>query len=147
MSDDATAFCRSHGLTYIDTTDLEFRRRRCGKGFAYLDNTGRTLRNKASKARIARLAIPPAWTDVRIAKEERAHIQAIGRDAEGRLQYRYHPDWETFRDATKAERLRRLGGGALPPFRSASGCAMELMLLGLNWLTSSGIGSSGIRSL
>ena len=68
---------------------------------------------KALKARIRQLAIPPAWAEVRIAEDERAHIQAVGRDAEGRLQYRYHPDWEQARAETKARRLLRLGS-ALP---------------------------------
>jgi DNA topoisomerase-1 len=73
---------------------------------------------QSSKARIKQLAIPPAWTEVCIAEDERAHIQAVGRDAEGRLQYRYHPDWDKARSETKAQRLRRLGT-ALPRLRNA----------------------------
>ena len=56
-----------------------------GKGFGYIDGEGRTVRDKALKARIRQLAVPPAWTEVCIAEDERAHIQAVGRDAEGRL--------------------------------------------------------------
>jgi DNA topoisomerase-1 len=70
------------------------------------------------KARISQLAIPPAWTEVCIAEDERAHIQAVGRDAEGRLQYRYHSDWRQARAETKARRLLRLGS-ALPRLRDA----------------------------
>jgi DNA topoisomerase I len=70
------------------------------------------------KTRIKRLAIPPAWTNVSIAEDPRAHIQAVGRDAEGRLQYRYHPDWDKARSETKAQRLLRLGS-ALPRLRGA----------------------------
>jgi DNA topoisomerase I len=94
------------------------RRRRCGKGFAYVDGEGRTIRDKAVKARVKQLAIPPAWTDVCISEDERAHIQAVGRDTEGRLQYRYHPDWDKARSETKAQRLLRLGL-ALPRLRDA----------------------------
>jgi DNA topoisomerase I len=87
MVQDTQTLCRRHGLTYVESSELGLRRRRCGKGFSYLDPSGRTVRDKAVKARIKALAIPPAWTDVCIAHDGSAHIQAIGRDAEGRLQY------------------------------------------------------------
>src|SRR5512134_4201965 len=106
---DAKKLCRRYGLNHVETEDLRLRRRRCGKGFTYIDSEGRAVRNKALRARIKQLAIPPAWTDVCIAEDERAHIQAVGRDAEHRLQYRYHPDWEQARAESKALRLRRLG--------------------------------------
>src|SRR5688572_3660561 len=118
MVEKAAAFCRRHGLFYVDTCDLRLCRRRCGKGFKYLDANGRCIRDKSVKARIVHLAIPPAWVEVRIAEDSRAHIQAVGRDAEGRLQYRYHSDWDAFRNATKAERLKRFGA-ALPRIRNA----------------------------
>lgn len=76
------------------------------------------MRDKALKVRIKRLAIPPAWSEVCIAGDERAHIQAVGRDTDHRLQYRYHPDWEQARTETKAGRLLRLGS-ALPRLRAA----------------------------
>ena len=75
------------------------------------------------KARIKALAIPPAWTDVCIARDDSAHIQAIGRDAEGRLQYRYHPAWEHVRSSGKERRLLRFGS-ALPRVRSAVKAAL-----------------------
>jgi DNA topoisomerase I len=93
----------THGLNYVETAHLRLRRRRCGKRFAYVDRNGRTISDKAVKERIKQLAIPPAWTAVRIAEDERAHIQAVGRDAERRLQYRYHSDWDKARSETKAQ--------------------------------------------
>jgi DNA topoisomerase-1 len=115
---DATKLCRRHGLNHVETADLRLRRRRCGRGFIYIDGEGRTVRDKALKTRITKLAIPPAWTEVCIAEDGRAHIQAVGRDAEQRLQYRYHPDWEQARAESKALRLRRLGS-ALPRLRAS----------------------------
>jgi len=82
MVQDNQTLCRRHGLTYVESSELGLRRRRCGKGFSYLDPGGRTVRDKAVRTRIKALAIPPAWTDVCIAQDNRAHIQAIGRDAE-----------------------------------------------------------------
>ena len=87
MPQDAKKGCGHYGLTYVETSELALRRRRCGKGFTYLDGSGNTVRDNALKVRIRQIAIPPAWTDVCIAADDRAHIQAIGRDAEGRLQY------------------------------------------------------------
>src|SRR5262249_33571077 len=110
---DAQKLCRRYGLKYVETADLRLRRRRCGKGFAYVDGDGRILRDKQLRDRVKQLAIPPAWTEVCIADDERGHLQAVGRDAEHRLQYRYHPDWERARAHTKALRLVQLGT-ALP---------------------------------
>jgi DNA topoisomerase I len=115
---DAKRLCRRYGLKYVETADLRLRRRRCGRGFTYMNGEGRTLRDKALKARIKQLAIPPAWTEVCIAEDERAHIQAVGRDADHRLQYRYHPDWEQARAESKARRLLKLGS-ALPRVRGS----------------------------
>jgi DNA topoisomerase I len=118
VSQNAKKLCRRYGLNYVQTSDLRLRRRRCGKGFACVDGNGRTISDKAVKARIKQLAIPPAWIEVCIAENGRAHIQAMGRDVEGRLQYRYHPDWDNARSETKAQRLLRLGS-ALPQLRDA----------------------------
>src|SRR5262245_1001050 len=118
MPRNAKSLCSRCGLTYVETADLRLVRRRCGKGFSYIDDEGHIIRDKAAKTRISRLAIPPAWTEVRIAEAERAHIQAVGRDGEGRLQYRYHDDWEKARTETKLHRLLRLGS-ALPRLRDA----------------------------
>jgi DNA topoisomerase-1 len=124
MPQDAQKHCRRYGLTYVETSELDLRRRRCGKGFAYLDRGGRTVRDAAVKARIKELAIPPAWTNVRIASDNKAHVQATGRDAEGRLQYLYHPDWDRYRATTKERRLLQLGS-TLPRVRRAVKRALE----------------------
>jgi len=116
MSLEAQKLCRRYGLKHVETVDLRLRRRRCGRGFTYVDGEGRTVRDKTLRERFNKLAIPPAWTEVCIAADERAHIQAVGRDAEHRLQYRYHPDWERARADSKALRLVRLGS-VLPRVR------------------------------
>ena len=118
MPQDPEKLCRRFGLIHVETKDLRLRRRRFGRGFGYIDRENRTVRDKALKSRIKQLAIPPAWTEVCIAEDERAHIQAVGRDAEGRLQYRYHATWDQARSLTKADRLLRLGS-ALPRLRDA----------------------------
>jgi DNA topoisomerase-1 len=118
MSQDPKVLCRREGLTYVESSGLALRRRRCGKGFSYCDAAGRTVRDKGVRARIKALAIPPAWSDVRIAEDAKAHLQATGRDADGRLQYRYHPNWERIRATAKEQRLLRFGA-ALPRLRRA----------------------------
>jgi DNA topoisomerase-1 len=128
MARDPKKLCRRYGLTYVETADLSLRRRRCGKGFGYVDGNGRTVRDKKLKGRLKRLAVPPAWTEVCLAEDERAHIQAVGRDTEDRLQYRYHPDWERARADTKAHRLLRLGS-VLPMLRGAVKKALSTPVL------------------
>jgi DNA topoisomerase I len=117
-AEDSKALCRRHKLRYAEAAELALTRRRCGRGFAYFGADGKALKDAASKERIKKLAIPPAWTEVRIAAEANAHLQAIGRDAAGRLQYRYHPDWEQARAELKEQRLIRFGK-ALPRVRRA----------------------------
>jgi DNA topoisomerase-1 len=102
------AAIRAAGLSYVRSSDLYLRRVRHGRRFRYLDAEGRTVRNRALINRLASLAVPPAYEDVRLAENPRAHLQAIGRDAAGRLQYRYHPDWEKVREQRKAQRLADL---------------------------------------
>lgn len=84
---------------------LTIRRRRRGRGFEYLDARGERLTDAATLARIRSLAIPPAYREVRIARHPDAHLQAVGRDDAGRLQYRYHPDWEAVRERRKSAQL------------------------------------------
>jgi DNA topoisomerase I len=115
---DCRALCRRHKLVYVEAAELALRRRRCGRGFSYLDANGKPLKDADVKARIKTLAIPPAWTEVCVAEHPRAHLQAIGRDAAGRLQYRYHPDWDEARAEVKEQRLIRFGK-ALPRVRRA----------------------------
>lgn len=99
---------RSVGLHHVAVGDLTIRRRRCGKGFVYLDPDGRRIEDRTELKRIRSLAIPPNYADVRIAPDPRAHIQAIGHDDAGRTQYRYHPDWDTARERSKVDRLATL---------------------------------------
>ena len=100
--------------------ELSIRRRRNGKGFAYIAPGGRALRDSATLRRLKSLAVPPAYEDVLYAEDPRAHLQAVGRDAAGRLQYRYHPEWEKVRERRKARRLVALVE-ALPRIRRCVG--------------------------
>src|SRR4029077_11422424 len=96
------------GLRYVSTDELTIRRKRIGTKFTFVSASGRTVRDASTRARLQGLAVPPAYEDVLFAADPRAHIQAIGRDAAGRLQYRYHADWGEGRERRKAERLPRL---------------------------------------
>ena len=96
------------GLRRVSVEELSIRRRRNGKGFAYFTANGRRIRDLRNIARLKRLAVPPAYDDVRFADDPRAHIQAIGRDSAGRIQYRYHPDWDKLREQRKATHLTEL---------------------------------------
>ena len=96
---------RHAGLRYITDTGPGITRRKSGNGFQYLTPTGRVLRDVDDLQRIKSLVIPPAWTDVWISPDPRGHLQATGRDARGRKQYRYHPRWREVRDETKYYRL------------------------------------------
>ncbi|MCX5580498.1 DNA topoisomerase IB [Kaistia terrae] len=108
---------RAGGLVMVSGEDLDIRRRRCGTGFIYLDPRGVRIREASVIARIASLSIPPAYTDVRIATRKNAHLQAIGRDAAGRWQHRYHDGWQEVRENRKVERLTLLVA-ALPKLRA-----------------------------
>jgi DNA topoisomerase-1 len=104
------------GLCYVCDTAPGIRRMRCGRGFRYVDPEGRCVRDPETLARIRSLAIPPAYRDVWICISARGHLQATGRDARGRKQYRYHPDWRPLRDANKFDRIVAFGQ-ALPKLR------------------------------
>src|SRR4029077_4201516 len=84
--------------------------------FTYVDPQGRTVRDEKALERIRKLAIPPAWTDVWICPRANGHLQATGRDARGRKQYRYHAEWRQVRDETKFGRMIAFGE-ALPRIR------------------------------
>jgi DNA topoisomerase-1 len=109
---------RRLGLRYVTTDALTIRRRRNGEGYTFLSARGRPIRDELTRARLKRLAVPPAYEDVLYASDPRAHLQAIGRDAAGRLQYRYHAEWEKVRERRKAKRLQRLVE-AMPRIRRA----------------------------
>ena len=104
------------GLRYVSDDAPGIRRRRSGRGFSYRDSDGNIIRDPRVLARIRALAIPPAYRDVWICTSERGHLQATGRDARGRKQYRYHPRWRALRDVDKFDRLVAFGR-ALPALR------------------------------
>jgi DNA topoisomerase-1 len=104
------------GLLYLPDDVPGWRRARRGRGFTYLDGDGGTIRSPRALERIKALAIPPAWTDVWISPEPRGHLQATGRDARGRKQYRYHARWRAHCESMKYERLVEFGE-ALPDLR------------------------------
>lgn len=101
----------SAGLVYADPETLPLRRRKHGTGFSYVDQHSHTVSDAKLRSRLDKLAVPPAWQDVRLARDPSSHIQAVGRDAAGRLQYRYHEKWSGTGDAVKQERLASLGAG------------------------------------
>jgi DNA topoisomerase-1 len=110
------ALAKRLGLRLVASDALTIRRRRCGRGFAYYTTDGQRIRNRTEVRRLSALAVPPAYAEVLYADDPSAHLQAVGRDAAGRLQYRYHPQWEKVREARKARRLTRLVE-ALPRIR------------------------------
>lgn len=105
------------GLRFVSDTDAGLTRVKHGKLFRYIDRDGKVVRDASTANRIRLLAIPPAWTDVWICRFPNGHIQATGRDARGRKQYRYHSEWQRARDEAKFDRLIAFGR-ALPKLRS-----------------------------
>jgi DNA topoisomerase IB len=97
------------GLTRSDLTSAGIRRRRCGKGFCYYAADGTRLTDPETLNRIRALVIPPAWEDVWISPQSDGHIQAVGTDAAGRRQYRYHDLWRAERDKAKHDRVLEFG--------------------------------------
>jgi DNA topoisomerase I len=104
------------GLMYVSDNEPGIRRLRRGRGFYYVGPDKKTLTDKAELERIARLAIPPAYTDVWICLHAQGHLQATGFDARKRKQYRYHPDWRVVRNGVKFDRMVQFGE-ALPGLR------------------------------
>jgi DNA topoisomerase I len=103
-------------LLHAGPKALTITRQRRGRGFCYYDGKGGLVCDATAKERLQSLGIPPAWTEVRIAHHPRSHIQAVGKDAMGRQQYIYHPDWEERRLARKQNQLSLLTT-ALPAVR------------------------------
>ena len=104
------------GLSYVSDEEPGIRRKKSGKGFAYVGPGGKKVEDKATLERIRSLAIPPAYTDVWICARPNGHIQATGRDAKGRKQYRYHPAFREVRESTKYEHMIEFAKG-LPAIR------------------------------
>ena len=107
---------KAAGLRYVSDATLGIQRKRAGKHFSYLGRDGKPIHDEEQLKRIRSLGIPPAWTNVWICPNPRGHIQATGRDAKGRKQYRYHPKWRAIRDETKYDRMMAFGK-ALPLIR------------------------------
>src|SRR5438034_3028807 len=113
---DSAAAAGEAGLQYVNDERSGYSRRAKGKNFEYLDTEGKTIRDEQRLLRIKRLTIPPAWRDVWICPSPNGHIQATGRDARGRKQYRYHERWREVRDENKYDQLVNFGK-ALPKIR------------------------------
>ena len=113
---DPAAAAKGAGLRYVSDERPGIARQKAARGFRYLAPDGEPIRDERTLARIKALAIPPAWTDVWICPDPRGHVQATGRDAKGRKQYRYHPRWREVRDETKYTRLIAFGQ-SLPRLR------------------------------
>ena len=107
---------RHAGLRHVSDDRPGITRKASSLGFKYYRPDGRLVRQPSELKRIAKLAIPPAWTDVWICVDPRGHLQATGRDARGRKQYRYHSEWRQTRDETKYERMPAFAA-ALPKIR------------------------------
>ena len=106
---DPTHAAERAGLAYVSDDQPGIRRKRWGRGFTYLTPDGDHVTDEDMRARIEALAIPPAWTDVWICLDEDGHLQATGRDAQGRKQYIYHPAWQQIRSEAKFNRLIPFG--------------------------------------
>lgn len=106
-------------LKRVDSSEPGITRRRRGKGFEYLDESGRRVSDPEILERIRGLVIPPAWKDVWICSIPNGHLQAVGTDAAGRKQYLYHPAWRERRDQAKFQRMIEFGR-ALPLLRRVS---------------------------
>ena len=113
---EAARAARSAGLIYVADAMPGIRRERQGKQFQYFMPDGGLIEDPALLARIAGLAIPPAYEQVWICRDEHGHLQATGRDARGRKQYRYHSRWRGVRDDAKFERMVSFAAG-LPRLR------------------------------
>ena len=125
---DAVAAAQAARLRYVGDWRPGMRRRRSSKTFVYIDVNGKPLRNREQLRRIKALVIPPAWREVWICPWADGHLQATGRDARGRKQYRYHSRWREVRDENKYQRMIAFGQ-VLPRIRAR--VASDLALPGL----------------
>src|ERR1700710_2160419 len=108
------------GLKLGDQNELTIRRVKRGKNYSFVRANGTLVKDTSTIRRLKAMAMPPAYVEVRYSPDPSSHLQAVGRDAAGRLQYRYHSDWEKVREQRKAHRLARLGGGFPKIRRNAS---------------------------
>ena len=122
---DPPAAAKAAGLRYVHDDKPGIRREPAKEGFRYFSPKGEPIKDEATLDRIKSLAIPPAYTDVWICPQANGHLQATGRDARGRKQYRYHPKWRSVRDEAKYERMISFGK-ALPAIRAEVDRALKL---------------------
>src|SRR3569623_19876 len=122
---EAAAVARQAGMRYVSDEMPGIARKPAKNGFCYQDLGGKQIKDKATLSRIKALAIPPAWTEVWISPWDNGHIQATGRDAKRRKQYRYHPRWRAVRDEAKYDRMINFGK-ALPAIRERVDAALSL---------------------
>jgi DNA topoisomerase I len=122
--EDPVASARAAGLRYVMDDKPGLTRHKRGKGFVYRSPDGKAVKDAATLARIRSLAIPPAYTEVWICPSENGHLQATGRDARGRKQYRYHPRWREVRDEVKYGRMLAFGA-ALPVIRARTNSDLQ----------------------
>jgi DNA topoisomerase IB len=113
---EAAGIAAQAGLIYVTDADPGYARRKVGTGFGYRTPAGMAVKDQRALARIRALAIPPAYTDVWICMDHRGHLQATGRDARRRKQYRYHADWTQVSGEGKYDRIVQFGA-ALPKLR------------------------------
>lgn len=116
LSTDSVKVARSVGLRYVSDNRPGVRRDSTDDGFLYLDKAGNRIEDPDELDRFKALGIPPAWTEVWICPHANGHLQATGRDAKGRKQYRYHVEWCKVRNQSKFERMARFGA-SLPQIR------------------------------
>ncbi len=116
---------RPLGLRYVCDNGPAIQRKRAGKGFVYLDAKGKRVANPNTLQRIRSLVIPPAWTNVWICASANGHIQATGRDAKGRKQYKYHAEYREAREHSKYEHMFAFAA-ALPTIRATVAEHMSL---------------------
>jgi DNA topoisomerase-1 len=114
---DGKEAAESAGLIYVSRDRPGIARKRAGQGFIYVGPHGKRVRNPEVIFRIKSLVLPPAWKEVWICSSPRGHIQAVGKDARGRIQYRYHEKWRQVRDESKYGRMLEFGN-VLPKIRS-----------------------------
>jgi DNA topoisomerase-1 len=122
---DGSEAAEAAGLVYVSDEEPGIRRAKRGRAFTYKGPDGQTIRDPKVLSRIRQLVIPPAYSDVWICRHPAGHIQATGRDAKGRKQYRYHPRWREIRDSTKFEHMVEFGA-MLPAIRDRVAADMAL---------------------
>ena len=116
-TDENRAAAKSAGLKYVSDSTPGITRKKSGAGWRFIGTDGKTIKDYWDKKRIEAIGVPPAYTDVWICPRDDGHIQATGRDAKGRKQYRYHPRWSATRDSAKYERMMAFGS-LLPALRA-----------------------------